>query len=175
MNTNSVSYDYVQNQQKSSWIDDPFDLKGTFKGMSKASHSSNLSGYLQELVHDYASCEDNEYVLLIDTIPHTEQKELIRLYLESTGRELNECVHGDDLSIDNEYTCAMLSMLKNDCHETREKFAEVTLKNILTYYRKSLQTLIDESCEMYFCNMMNDNDCHSHIDIDHGDVVWGRF
>jgi hypothetical protein len=66
-------------------------------------------------------------------------------------------------------------MLQNDCQETRDNFAKVTRKNILTYYSQSLQELLDNSCHSYQHNMMNEQGMYAHQDRDTGEVYWGRF
>lgn len=175
MNQSSVAHAYVQNQPMSSWNDDPFDLKGSFAGVANMKNNRSVNDYAEELVSHYAKYECDQYELSLDMLPEDEQNELVRLYIESTGRELTECVNGNDFSIDNEYTCALLNMLKDDCKETREHFAEVTKKNILTYYRGSLDELLDNACENYLHAINNDNGRYACRDMEHGDIVWRKF
>ncbi len=160
---------------KSSWIDDPFELKFSVTGVTNMSHEKRLSAYAEELVSTYASYSDYEYTLSIDTVPEDEQAEFARLYIEVYGRETTECVHGGDLSKESNYTCALLNMLKNDCKETRELFAEVTKKNIINYYKECMDELLVESCLNKTHAVNNENNMYSYIDMEHGDVVWSRF
>lgn len=150
-------------------------LGNNIKGLPLMSHKRNLSNYAEELVAYYAKYESGQYELSLLDLPKSEQNELARLYIEATDREINECVLGNDFSIDNDYTCALLSMLQEDSQENRERFAEVTSKNIIIYYTKSLQGVLDEACHTYLCNVMNEQGYYAHRDVEHGDVMWSKF
>ena len=141
------------------------------KGLSM-NHKRTLELYAEELVSHYAKYDGDDYILLLSQLSDEEQNELARLYVEYTDRDLCECVNGNDLSINNDYTCALLSMLKNNSLESRENFAQITRKNIITYYKKHLQNVLDEACENYMHNINNENGLYAQIDIDHGDMVW---
>ena len=138
-------------------------------------HQRNLSEFAEELVHLYGKYEGDQYELFLDMLPEHEQNELVRLYIEATNRETNECVYGDDFTIESDFTCALLAMLKDDCHDTREHFAAVTRKNMLTYYKKSLDEVLMTACNSYLFQNMNEAGYYASIDEEHGDVVWGRF
>ncbi|HHF7350861.1 TPA: hypothetical protein ACPSKZ_000711 [Legionella anisa] len=135
----------------------------------------NISTYAEELVCDYAKYECGQYELNLHDLPSDEQNELARLYIESTDRDTAECVYGNDFSPNNEYTCALLAMLQNDSQENREKFAEVTRKNIIIYYEKSLQNLLDEACHNYLHSINNEQGYYAHRDMEHGDFHWRKF
>lgn len=157
---------------------DPFGLGAPIsnvKGLARVSLERNLSDYAQELVCHYAKFECDQYNLSLNKLPEDEQGQLARLYIESIDREIEYACYGADESINSDYLCALLAMLKDDCHETREAFAEVTRKNIILYYEKSLQEVLNQACNDYYNNMMNEEDYHAHQDQDDGDVVWGKF
>jgi len=176
MIANSVAHAYVQKQQ-SSWIDDPFQL-GTFavKGVTKMrSHKQNLASYAEELIANYAKFINEQYELTLDMLPEDEHNELVRLYVESIDREIEYACYGSDESINSSYLCALLAMLKNDCPETRDTFAEVTRKNMLTYYELSLQEMLDEAAISYHHMINNEQGLYAQQDQDTGEVYWGRF
>ena len=175
MNTSSVQHSYMQNQPNASWIDDPFDLKGMVKGVTIVSHKQALEDYSQELVSRFAKYDGEQYCLSVGMLDDDEQNELLRLYIESTDRETNECIYGDDFTINSDFNCALLNFLKDDTRETRENFAAVTRKNILIYYKESLDQLLGQACDEFLINHMNEQRNYSHIDSDNSDVVWGRF
>jgi len=144
------------------------------KGLSRMSHQRMVENRAEELVSQYANYDGDSYVLIFSDLPDDEQNELTRLYLDATGRETGECVHGNDFSLDNKYICALLQMLQDNSIESRENFAETTRKNIIIYYEQSLQDLIDRACQSYEHSINNENGIYAHVDMDHGDVVWGR-
>lgn len=170
---NIIARTYAKNQQ-SSWNDDPFGL-GALQGVTPLSHSQALSEYAQELVSTYAKYKDDEYRLSVAMLPEHEQNELARLYMEATDRETGECVHGKDLSIENEYTCALLEMLKSDCTETRQNFAQITKKNIIAYYTNSLDELLSTACLVFLHASNNENNLYAHADYANDDFIWSRI
>jgi hypothetical protein len=174
MTTSSLEQSINKNQQKSSWIDDPFDMKGTVIGLTPMSNEHKLNFFAQELVGEYGSYNFDSCTIKLSDIPEHEQNNLVRLYVDFKGRELTECVNGQDFSIENEYSCALLSMLENDCKNTREHFAEVTRKNILSYYSKSLQELLDTAANNYLCDLNNEAGYFYEQDRDTGEVSWSK-
>lgn len=175
MNSRSLAHKHVQNQQMSSWIDDPFDMNGIFAGAANMNHQRNLEDFTQYLVSNYANYNLDQYELSLDMVPDDEQNELARLFIETNDRELTECVNGNDFSIDNEYSCALMSMLKEDSRATRDNFAVVTRNNILKYYTKSLNEILETACDNFLHESMEENGYKSIKDNLYGDVVWGKF
>ncbi len=171
MNKQSVAYSDNQKQQ---WMNDPFQL-GTLQGLKPVSNATNLSGYLLGLVISHARCHGDHYELHVNALPEDAQNELARLYIESIDREIEWACYGDDESINSDFLCAILAMLKDDSQEARDYFAEVTRKNILVYYKDALNELLDKTCDEYLNDSMNEQGLYAHQDKDHGDVVWGKF
>ncbi|SRR6266481_5700741 len=175
MNKNSLAQSYIQNQQNSSMIDDAFELTSRFKGLRVVSNQQNLSDYAQELAYTFGSHNGSHFELSLIDVPEDEQGELVRLYMDSTGRETSECVHGNDFSIDNDFTCALMALMKEDCQETRDTFADITRKNILNYYANSLQIILDEACHDLLCALNNESGLYSYQDTESGETVWSQF
>ncbi len=175
MNKLSLSHTHEQNQP-GSWSDEMF-LTGdfSFKGLKPVSNSANLSGYLLGLVISHAKVDGDHYELTIDALPEDAQNELARLYIESIDREIEWACYGNDESINSDFLCSMLAMLKDNNHETRAIFAEVTRKNIIAHYKDTLNELLDKTCDEYLNDSMNEQGLYAHQDKDHGDVVWGKF
>lgn len=153
---------------------DPFGLGNAVKGLTNMNHERYLSNYAEELVARYAKYEYDTYTLNFNDLPDEEQSELTRLFMESTDRETSECVYGNDFSINNDFTCALLAMLQDDCEETREKFAEVTRKNIIIYYEKSLQEVINEACNYYIHSIHNESGYSYECD-QTGETQWSSY
>lgn len=176
MNVISLAHTHVQNQQQSSWIDDPFQV-GThaFKGLKPMNHQRNLDDYLQELVYSYGKHVGDNYELDLDKLSSPCQLELARLYIESIDREIEWACYGEDQTLNSDFLCALLAMLKDSTAKTRFNFAQVTTRNVLVYYKDTLQKLLDEGCELYFCNEMHEAGYRSSYDDEHGDVVWDKL
>ncbi len=172
MNNASISYATNENQ---AWINDPFDLNDKKDhGVVIMSTERALYTFVEDLVNQYAKYRDDEFSLSLSGLSTSDQNELLRLYIDLTGRELTECVNGDDFSFDNEYNCSLFAMLKNDCTFTRERFAETTRKNILIYYTPQLQKLIDDTCDQHLHNMHEESGYCMHQDEEYGDFYWGK-
>lgn len=175
MLNNSVEQTFVKNQQQSSWNDDPFSVRGTAMGFALMNNEQKLNYFAQELVGEYGKYSFDSCTINLSNIPPDEQNKLVSLYIDYTGRELTECVNGQDFSIDNQYSCVLLAMLNNNCKETRDDFAEVTRKNILAYYSKSLQELLDTAALNYLCDLNNEAGYFYEQDRETGEVHWSKF
>lgn len=173
MNVISLQHYNIKNQPASR--NDVFSaFEAKVKGMTKMNHKRNLTDYAEELAYDYGKYDGESYNLPLSKLSDCDQRELARLYMEFTGRETSECIYGDDFSNDNNFTCALLNMLKHDNQDTRQAFAEVTRANIVTYYSEALQGVLDEACHDLLCNLQNEAGNHSYQDMDSGDISWGR-
>ena len=175
MNATSLAYSNAQNQhQKTSWIDAPFDIKGFVTGLTPMSNQKKVEEYAQELVYNHGEFIGDQYELSFDKLSAPFQLNLTRLYIESIDREIEWACYGEDQSINSDFICAMLAMLQDSTPKTRAKFAEVTLKNLVVYYKDVLQRVLDEACHDLRCNEMNEAGYHGEYDRDHGDFLWVR-
>ncbi len=165
MNQTSLAHYNTKKQIESSWIDDPFDMKGLVTGVTPLSHERNLNDYALELVSHYADYSCGQYNLTLDMLPDDEKNELARLYIESIDREIEWACYGTDESINSDFLCAMLSMLKNDCDETRENFSDTTRKNLIIYYTKQLEEVLTSACDQFQDDIID----HSNDDYEEED------
>ncbi len=171
MNKAIVQQNNLKNQ--SSWNDDPFDLPWSMsQGVTNLSHTRNLHFYAQDVVLQYGKFESECYNVTFSELPECTQNELVRLYLEYTDRDLSDCVNGTDYSIDNDYTCALLAMLKNDCARTRQSFAETVRLNLTKHFDKDLQKVLDDACLDCAANMYNEHGYSIRQSRDTGDAEW---
>jgi len=153
---------------------DPFVLGNTVKGLTNMDHEKNLSNYAEELVANFAKFSVDHYELYLDMLPEYEKNELVRLYIEATDRDLSECIYGDDLSINSEFTCALLSMLRDDCLDNRERFAEVTRTNVITYFENPLHKYLEHACNLYLILANNENGYYAHTSQESGEIFWSK-
>lgn len=176
MNELSLTHSYNQNQhQTTSWIDGPFSSEGFVAGVTKVSnHIRNLNDYTQDLVSSYATYHKDHYELTLDMLSFPCQSELARLYIESIDREIEWACYGDDQTLNSDFLCAMLAMFKDNTSKTREKFAQVTSRNILIYYKNTLNELLQEACDDFYCNEMENASYRADIYEDYGVVAWSE-
>ena len=176
MSKNSLAHKYIKNQSIPSWIDDPFDLKGAFscQGVTMISYEQQLRYYTHELVALRAKYESEEYYLDLSMLDDEEKTELARIYIETTDREINECIFGDDFTINSDFTCALLTLLKSDTQENRDHFAYITRKNILTYYQDQLNETLHTACHDYMSAQMNEQGFYAHQDMETGEYRWSK-
>lgn len=124
-------------------------------------HQQNLTRFLNDLVSNFGNRNNGALDLPLADLPKEEQHELARLYLEANGRDITECVNGDDFSIDNDYTTALLVMLQDASEKNRQAFANVVLANVVKYYASTFQALLDQACndhEAYLQDMKGFNE-----------------
>lgn len=133
-----------------------------------------LQSLLHDLVGNYADFDGDTYSLHLDDLPDDEQGKLASAYLETINRDVNECVWGNDFTTDSTYVCAMLKMLKDPSDKNRDDFARLVNKNILIYFHDNLQDFINDACNKYLNNEMNDHGYYSHINRNHGDIMWSK-
>lgn len=118
-------------------------------------HYQNLIFQIDRLIYSKAKYDKlrEVYELRISDLDEIELSGLASLKLEEADRDTCECIHGLDFSINNEFTCSLIKMLRHNNQENRNNFSQVITKNIISYHSDSLQKLIDERCEEY----MSDN------------------
>lgn len=175
MSNSSVAQNKIVMQGQESWANDPFDLKMYVMGIKQMSNQKQLEIFAESLVEQFANFVDDQYELTLDMVPEDEQNELARLYIESTGRDISECVYGDDLSINSDFTCALLAMLKNDSKESRDHFSFVTRKNTITYYEESINEVLTMACDNFLHAVNNEQGFYTHQDREHGDTTWSKY
>lgn len=172
---NALSLAYSNAQKQESWSDDPFDIKGFVTGVTKISdHQRNLRDYALEMVASFGKFKDDHYELNLDMLSTPYQLEFARLYIESIDREIEWACYGDDQSLNSDFLCALLAMLKDSNPRTRAKFAQVTTVNILKYYKDTFNDLLENACEDFYNNEMHESGYRCEQDMEHGDFVWRR-
>jgi hypothetical protein len=172
MNALSLAYFNPEKQTAPTWMDDPFNW-GNVTGVTPLSHKRTVEDYALELVSKYGEFIGNQFELDLEKVSSPYQLELVRLYIESIDREIEWACYGEDQSINSDFLCAMLAMLKDYNPQTRANFAQVTTRNLIAYYKDSLQEIIDTACSDLYFREINESGYQSQ-DMQHGDVHWGK-
>lgn len=120
------------------------------------SYQKELNSILSNLVCDYAEYNSDSYYLSLNDLPSDEQGKLAAAYLETIDRDIADCVYGNDLSENSNYVCALLKMLKDPSKENKDNFSTIVNNNILVYFKEELQGLINEACNDYYFERMNE-------------------
>lgn len=97
-----------------------------------------LMNYAKLVVQSFGQRTDEGYDLLIDKLPELEQQELTRLLIEVYGVDM-EFMHNDDI------TCNLLHVLKDNTTITRSDLCEVIIKNVLNAHQGAMQDILDEA------------------------------
>lgn len=155
MNVSSLAENIIKNQPQS-WKDDPFELKGFVTGVTPMRQPYDIDGFMLDLVAQYGKHHRDYVELSVNMLPEDEKNELVRLYIESQDREIEYACYGEDESINSSFLCSLLDMLKNNNFKNRENFAETTRKNLINYYKKQLNDLLDTACETYMQILENE-------------------
>lgn len=173
---NKTSLTYVNTRNQTTFKEDPFDIGlGFTQGTSMLGHERQLELYAEELVGRFAKYQCEEYTLDTEKLPQVELSELTRLYLESIDREFEtEAILGKDCSINNDYNCALLALLKENNQENRDRLAEITMRNFTTYYDKELQEILNDACMSYLFYTNQEAGYRLYQDDEHGDFLWGK-
>lgn len=110
-------------------------------------HYQRLIGYINELVRVNATRDDDGWHLDFDDLNDEEQGQLIALQLEENDRDTTECFYQPDrYSQEDEITCALLNLLKNNSNLNCEQFATAVRKQSINRFKHQLQDLIDDRC-----------------------------
>lgn len=173
MNKATLTHIELPNQPEPSWLDGMYD--GTYANGHVMSNEQLLDDYTDELVLTRAHHQHNEYTLTLDMLTEDEQHELARLYIESIDREIEWACYGEDQTLNSDFLCALLSMLKDNNDETRQRFAEITQQNVLVYYKKTLNALLQDACNRVLHNQMHHLGYYPSRDTEHDEIIWRSY
>jgi hypothetical protein len=134
-----------------------------------------LHSYVDELILDKAKRGSDGYYLSLDNLDDDEQGQLAVLLLEVDDRDTTDCFHEDDkYTIDDNITCALLNLLKNDSTDNREDLATLIRNNTIKKYSKRMESLLDEHCNDMFVSEMNDAGYSAYHHNDNDEIYWSR-
>lgn len=110
-------------------------------------HYQRLINYIDDLVLDKATREEDGWFLSFDDLDEDEQGHLVTLMLEYDDRDTTDCFHqADQYAKDDEVTCALIKMLNDNSPDNREDFANIVRKQSIKSYQSKLQEEIDDRC-----------------------------
>lgn len=149
-------------------------LYQTVKRDLTMTYYQKLIRYIDDLIIEKGKRTNQSYDLSIDDLDDSEQGILASLLLESNDRDTSDCYHesnSDD--INDNITCSLINLLKNDSMDSKEDFATLVRKNVINKSLPFLEKLIQQQCEDVFqCQMFEAGmRAHRHYD---GDIYWSK-
>lgn len=172
MNVLSLIENINKNQ---SWKDCLFKSNEFVTGVTPLKHISNLNDYMMDLIDQYGKHLSDHSELFFEMLPDEEQDKLLSYYIESINREIEWACYGNDNSINSEFLCSMLLMLKNNNKETREHFVKTIRNNLISYYKKPINKLLDSACDDYFHRMTIEYNYFARISRDDSNLMQGEY
>ncbi len=106
----------------------------------------NLYRYVCELVEDRAAWDRDleSFVLSVDDLNYDEQGELTALMLEYSDRDTTDCFKKPaQTAIDDDITCSLLALLKNDNLDNRQELASTIRENTINRFKADMQDFIN--------------------------------
>lgn len=143
-----------------------------------------MNTYHQQLIReidwvigDYAKFDNNQQCLSLyfDDLSIVDQTNLSKAYIESIDRDVYECFFNPtQLMKDDDMTCCLLSLLKNNTTENKDKLINLILERSSSAYAAQIQELIDERCIVLTDREMEEHGLYS-VQIDETDYEWRKF
>ena len=115
-------------------------------------HQENLVNYVDDLIriYGYLPATQKSYCLTLDMLENEQLGKLAYLFLEADDRDTYDCFNNPSQSaINDDITCALIKMLKNNTKEARDDFAQLIYECSIYRYKKEMQQLIDERCSFH--------------------------
>lgn len=160
------------NAKQTSRNDDPFNLRGAFKGLDMSKHQNNLDKYIANIADDYATENRDGMSLDLSMLPKQETDKLLRLYIESIDRETENAHLGLDESANSSFYCALQAMLADNNEDTKQQLADTINANMLEYYKEVLNRLLEDGCNKLFAYRMEGEGFYLARDEQEGSYYW---
>ena len=114
-------------------------------------HYRNLTNYVDSLISYKAERTPEGLLISLDDLDDDEIGKMATLFLEYDDRDTTECfADHTSYAIDDDITCALLKMLKNDSAENRQEFANLVRKNTIRKYTPKMQEMLDERANEFY-------------------------
>lgn len=138
-------------------------------------HYKNLINYIDDLILDKAEKTPEGYFLQVDDLDDDELGNLANLFLEYDDRDTSDCFQeADKYAIDDNITCALLNMLKDNSEEAKQNFSELVRQNTIKRYRNRMQEYINERCGDVESDVMADEGLYKYQDRSTGEFHWRK-
>lgn len=102
-----------------------------------------LVNEIDSLIRTEGTFDAEGYSLQFDNLDNNDQQKIAGLFIDYDDRDLFSIYENDK---HDDIVCSLLTMLSKDTHESSEDFADCLKQNLVKYYAKRAQELIDERC-----------------------------
>lgn len=129
---------------------------------------------VDNIIRDNAILPDSEGTFSISDICEDDQKKLVALMLKQSqlwGEDFEAITENRDDRVVHE---AFIHMLQDSTTKNKVFFADILTKCLLCYYRKRLDSLIDERLQILNVAAYEDKGFTQTIDNQTGEAVWMR-
>ena len=100
-----------------------------------------LVNHIDSIIREEAKQTSEGYYLEFEELPELEQQEIVALFLEYDDRDMFSIYENEK---SDDIVSSLLTMLKNGTREASEDFAECVRSNVVKYYSKRAQEMIDD-------------------------------
>lgn len=102
-----------------------------------------LTNEIDDVIWHAGRNQNGEYTLNFTDLDSSDAEKIVAAFINYDDRDLFSIYENDNR---NEIVDSLLTMLKKDTRETDEDFVKSLKSNLVTYYSKRAQELIDERC-----------------------------
>ncbi len=102
---------------------------------------ATLTHYVDYLIKTEGTYDEDGYYLDYNGLDESDQKKLVALFIDYEERDLYSIYENKNL---DDITSSLLTMLANDDKETDKDFLNCLKRNMVSYYTRRAQQLIDE-------------------------------
>ncbi len=103
-----------------------------------------LVNEIDSLIRTDGALKDDGYALRWVDLDETDQAKVVALFIDYDDRDLFSIYENEK---SDDIVASLLTMLKKDTLDSSEDFTSCLKKNLIDYYAKRAQSMIDERCD----------------------------
>lgn len=141
------------------------------------SYSKALRTFANHLVFHYSKFDSLSqcYVVSIHDIADFDLHEFASIFMQSDEGYASEATGPDNPAYEKTMLPALLSYMKNTTDQDKEiEFNNAWRDGVTSYFKKSMQELLDEQCNDRSYDEYNDSGFYSRKRPDNGEIYWSR-
>ena len=128
-----------------------------------------LVNEIDTLIRTEGSYDTDGYSLDFVDLDTSDQQKIAGLFIDYDDRDLFSIYENEKY---DDIVCSLLTMLKKDTRDSDEDLAECLKKNLVKYYAKRAQELIEERCAEVEASERWEHGQTKHQDRNTGEHYW---